>query len=192
MNWKDILMNLGKTINEELESCFIYYDKSKVKDNWLGYDPCTDEAIEKKEKELNVVLPESYKKFLKTSNGFKQISTFAGHLLPIEKIGFLKDLEPYLYEVYELEESDVSDEDYFNYTASQVTVNFRIEYLLTSIVISQDVEGAVVMLNPNIKFGKEWEAWIFSNSNPGPERFKSFKELISKEHESTLRLLKKK
>lgn len=192
MEWNEILNSLSKTINEELESSFIYYDKSKIKNNWLGYNPTTDIEIEKKEKELNVELPESYKNFLKTSNGFKQISTFAGHLLPIEKIGFLKDLEPDLYEVYELEEFDVSDEDYFNYTDSQVTVNFRIEFLLSAIVISLNVDGTVVLLNPQIKFGKEWEAWVFSNSNPGPERFKSFKELILKEHESTLRLLKNK
>ena len=137
-------------------------------------------------------LPKSYKEFLRITNGFKQISLFAGHLLPVQEIGWLKNLVPDLYEVYELEEFEVSNEDYFNYSDSQDSVKFRVEYLLNSIVVSKDVEGSIILLNPQIKFENEWEAWLYASWYPGASRFKSFKELIYEEFKSTERLIKEK
>ena len=44
--------------------------------------------------------------------------------------------------------------------------------------ISDSLEGEVLLLNPKVKFGNEWEAWYFANYLPGAIRFKSFKEML--------------
>lgn len=190
MNWKEVLENISVTVNKRIDLNSIYYDKSEIENDWLGYPPCSNQNIIQKEKELGITLPVSYRDFLLTSNGFKQISLFAGHLLPLNEIGKLEEKEKFIYDLYkyELDSHEVSDKDYFNYE-NQNSVNFRVEYLLESIVISKNVDGVIILLNPNIKFEKEWEAWTFGNWYPGAHRYKSFKELILDEINTTIELL---
>lgn len=40
-----------------------------------------------------------------------------------------------------------------------------------------------------VKFGEEWEAWVYANWFPGAKRYKSFRELIETEFYSTLKLI---
>jgi hypothetical protein len=73
---------------------------------------------------------------------------------------------------------EISDEEYYDYSNNQDSCKIREKYLKTALQISDSLEGDVLLLNPKVKFGKEWEAWWFSNAMPGAMRFKSFKELL--------------
>lgn len=160
--------------------------------NWLGFEGASDSQIELLEKRLNTNLPPSYKEFLKVSNGFKQLNCFVRDILPIEKIDWLKISDPTLYELYSTEflnSFNATDEEYFIYGEDQKTTDFRSEYLINSLAISGWGDAAILLLNPKVKFGDEWEAWMFATWHLGPVRYKSFEQLMREEYASYLELI---
>ena len=170
----------------------IYYDKSSITDNWLGYPPADDSKILEKEKELGLTLPKSYKDFLKASNGFRQISFFTGNLCPIGNVDWLSNTDSDFLNMFsEGDDINITDQDYYNYSETQRSEFFRLEYLKNSIRISEWTDGSLVLLNPKIKFGEEFEAWVYANWYPGAKRFKSFEDLILDALKETHELLKK-
>src|SRR5688572_19945783 len=130
---------------------------------WLGYAGISESDIIKHEERLQIKLPPSYKEFLKTSNGFKQLNTYVWDILPLDKINWLKSFDPSFYELYATEHKDsfnASDEEYFVYGENQSSTDFRSKYLIESLAVSSWGDAAIVLLNPNVKFGEEWEAWV--------------------------------
>jgi hypothetical protein len=188
-DWKKLLQTMSTTINTRLEDNMIYYDKAAVKGDWLGFERTTLESIEAKEKSLGIAFPHSYREFLLTSNGFRQISLFAGNLCPVSEVGWLKDKDPEFIEIINQFDYHVSDEDYYVYGENQRAENLKSEYLKKTLQISEWVDGSVILLNPNVKFGEEWEAWIYANWYPGAHRYKSFRELIEDEFYATVEIL---
>ena len=84
----------------------------------------------------------------------------------------------------------IPDEDYFVYGEHQKEV-FRLEYLQTALEISDSIESAVYLLNPQVvTVDGEWEAWFLA-SWEGARRYRSFWEMMQDEHrrflESNLR-----
>jgi hypothetical protein len=190
MKWKERLELMSKAIHNKVIENMIYYAKSSVKNDWLGFPPATDEEIKQKEELLGVKLPNSYKEFLKVSNGFLQISHFSGHILPVSKIDWIGVREQEFVEIMKgIGLSDVPDDEYFVYGDDQRSEWFRDEYLINSIAISEFVDGSIVLLNPNVWYGEECEAWLYASWYPGAYRYKSFEDLMEKEYQSTLRLL---
>jgi len=189
MNWKDFLTDVSKAVinsNDLLEEF-----KEKQSSNWLGNDPITDKDIMYHEDRLKTVLPPSYKAFLKESNGFKQLSCFIWNILPLDKVRWLKDFDPDFYWLYanELNDFNPIDEIYFTYGEEQNTVNFRSDYLTKTLAVSGWGDSAILLLNPEVKFGDEWEAWMFANWYPGATRYKSFEELMKVEYSGYLKLI---
>jgi hypothetical protein len=194
MNWQEILLELSVLINNQADENMIYYDESLVEDNWLGYSPASNEEIQLKEQELGVTLPESYINFLKTSNGFKQISLFSGNLLPVSKIDWIENKDKEFCDITRRFSGDltVPDTDYFVYDDTQRFEFYRTKYLLNSVMISDWTDGSVILLNPNVWTGNECEAWVFANWMPGAQRYKSFEDLITGELKSTIELINRK
>ena len=139
--------------------------------------PITDEIIQQIELKLGVTLPPSYLEFLKYSNGLLLPDQFT-NLLPLENIDWFNTLNQEWVEAWDNEDDDVTDEKYFVYGKEQDVVWMRNRYLKTALQISDSVDGDVLLLNPEVTFGEEWEAWLFGNTLPGAIRFKSFKELL--------------
>jgi hypothetical protein len=139
--------------------------------------PIREEVIIEVESKLNVTLPPSYIEFLKYSNGLLLPDTFT-NILPLENVDWFYTLNQEWVDIWGEDEVESSDEKYFIYGKEQDTVWMRNRYLKTALQISDSTEGDVLLLNPEVKFGEEWEAWWFSNSLPGALRFKSFKELL--------------
>ena len=189
MNWKSILERLSQAIHTRVESNMIYYDKADVHDNWLGFPPASPELINAKEQEQEVALPPSYREFLLTTNGFRQISFFSGGLFSVDRIGWTKDVDPDFLKILNEFDAPVSDEQYFVYGDKQRSELFRLEYLNATLQVSEWVDGSVILLNPLVKFGDEWEAWVYANWHPGAHRYRSFRELIEAQLISTLELL---
>ncbi|MTB53532.1 SMI1/KNR4 family protein [Lewinella sp. W8] len=191
MEWEELLVDLSKMIQFGIHRNLRVYDESEVENNWLGFPPAPTWAIEKREKDLGIRLPPSYIDFLRVTNGFRQISHFAGRLLPIERIDYLKNIDSDLFDLY-LEEVDrtISPSDQKDYSNNQRSVFFNVDHLLSSIAISERVEGSIILLNPQVKSGEEWEAWIFANWYPGAHRYKSFKMLVEDQYDATKKLIK--
>lgn len=188
MNWKIFLDDVSKTIINSDDLLNEYKEEPPL--DWLGYTPVSDQDIQKHEARLQTTLPPSYKSFLKETNGFRQLSGFTGDIMPLDKIDWLKNFDPNFYKLYaeEFNNLTISDEEYFVYGEEQETVNFRSEYLIKTLAISGWYDSAILLLNPEVKFGDEWEAWMFANWYPGAVRCKSFEELMKEEYSSYLEL----
>jgi hypothetical protein len=189
MDWKSHLTNISYTLAQS-EDLLQEYQSDNL--NWLGFDGTSDADIQDNERRLNTILPPSYKEFLKVSNGFKQLNCFVWDILPVDKIDWLKTADPTLFDLYskEFKDSfDATDEEYFVYGEDQKTTDFRSEYLVNSLAISGWGDAAILLLNPQVKFGDEWEAWMFATWHLGPVRYKSFEELMREEYSSYLELI---
>jgi hypothetical protein len=190
VDWINLLQKISLTIHNKVEDNMIYYDKSIIANSWLGFDRADLKTIEEKEKSLDTKLPPSYKEFLLTTNGFKQISLFSGDLYPVELIDWTKKKDPDFLEIFnEHDDITICEEDYFIYGDDQRSENFKVSFLNETLQISEWVDGSVILLNPMVKFGEEWEAWIYANWFPGARRYQSFSELIEREFYSSLKLI---
>ena len=191
MNWKEFLIDVSTTLfsNDDLLTEF----REKRNSNWLGFDGVSEVELEFHEGRLNTKLPPSYREFLKASNGFLQLNSFVWNLLPIQDVQWLKQFDESFHNLYEKEFNNfnATDEEYFIYGNDQRTTDFRSEYLIKSLAISGWGDASIILLNPEVKFGDEWEAWMFAVWLLGPARYKSFEDLMKEEYSSYLDLLGK-
>ncbi len=134
------------------------------------------------EARLGVSLPETYKGFLRCSNGFSGFGMNPLHLRPVEEIDWFAAEQQDWIDIWTDAHAGgptVPDEDYFVYGDAQDCVNLRVAYLRSALQISDVSEGAVYLLNPQVKSDTgEWEAWFFANWLPGAARFRSFRDLV--------------
>ena len=178
MDWKRFLTDVSITLMSGENLLPEYRDS--VTTQWLGYEGATASQISKREQELQITFPPSYKQFLQTSNGFRQVGSFIWDIMPVENITWLKDFDEDFYAMYvdDIKTESLSDEKHFVYGEEQDVVRFKAEYLCNSLVISAWGDAAILLLNPAVKFGDEWEAWMYATWYPGAVRYKSFEELM--------------
>lgn len=125
-----------------------------------------------------------------TSNGFRQISLFSGGLYPVEGIDWTKKKDPEFLAIFEKHDDiPVTEDDYFVYGEDQRSVVFKTAFLKETLQISEWVDGSVILLNPMVKFGEEWEAWLYANWFPGTHRYRSFRDLVEGEYYDSVKLI---
>jgi hypothetical protein len=135
------------------------------------------------EQRLGVRLPPSYREFLRVTNGWDGDGIACGPLLPIEKIGWLRDLDPDLAEDWSssYEGLSIPDEDYFVYGKGQDPAHLRTEYLPDTLQIGEYDDGTY-LLNPHVRAPDgEWEAWYLAAWLPGAKRCRSFWDLVNRQ-----------
>ena len=192
MDWKNFLQKVSDTV---IQSGDLLDRFSDADGNWLGFNGLSDKEIKNEEIHLGTNLPPSYKAFIETINGFKQLSCFVWDILPIEKIDWLKNVDPGLVEVYTVmfkDEFETTDEEYFVYGEEQQPTTFRSSYFESCLAVSGYGDATILLLNPEIKFGEEWEAWMYAPWNLGLNRYQSFEQLMIGEFEGYLEVLKDK
>jgi len=164
-------------------------DKEAIANKWLGYPPATEQEIQNKERLLGTLLPPSFKEFLLTSNGFKQVSIFQDNLFPIDKVDWAKNTEQqWWFDLLEQNDFEVPDEIYFVYGQEQAPAMYSDKYLKHSLKVSERYDGMCVFLNPMIKDGEEWEVLVYATWYPGTKRYRSFKEYLLETHEINVAL----
>lgn len=73
------------------------------------------------------------------------------------------------------------------YGEEQDCVTLRTKYLKTALAISEGIDAAIYLFNPQIVTeAGEWEAWFFSNELPGAIRYQSFPEMMQAERTQVL------
>jgi hypothetical protein len=181
MTWKDILTQINpnyfsqqtdESLGELVQQGFL--DAETAKNKWLGNHPCYAEQIRNLESRLAVALPPSFKEFLFVSNGFKSIASLTGDIFSTEKIDWVINTEQEWLDILGGFHRPVSDEEYFDYSGNQDSAYFRSEYIKDCLKISEWQDGVIVLLNPTIKHGAEWEVIEHGTWYPGAYRYKSF------------------
>jgi hypothetical protein len=117
------------------------------------------EEIADAERRLGTTLPAGYRSFLATTNGFGPIGHFVRRLRPVGEISWLRDEDPELIRIWVEATGD--------------------DALAATLVVSDDEDGARVLLNPAVVDDEgEWEAWFFAHWVPGAEVYSSLRALV--------------
>lgn len=157
-----------------------------INTKWLGYPGLIQDEIISLENSLGTVLPNSYRNFLAASNGWKMLDIEDTKLWSKQQVGWLAAKNQELIndwtEFTSEDDSNIPDEEYFVYGEEQDSTSLRSEYLQTALEIGNDGDGGVILLNPQIKFEEEWEAWFFASWLPGAERYKSFQNFMQEKY----------
>lgn len=142
------------------------------------------QEIEKKENQLGITLPESYRHFLMASNGWIQpnLDDYDGEFLAIEDVSLFSERFPDFYSIIiQTNNSPVVRQSIYmeNYSSNQDPAFFDDDHIRGSIVISSDLGPATYLINTNLSTPEnELEVWHYASSHPGAFRFVSFAHLM--------------
>jgi len=99
--WREFLSSysddyLRMATDEEL-ACL---DDVQRANRWLGYQPAGEEAVGVAEERLDVRLPPSYRNFLLTSNGWRDIDPELSEMFRVDEIGWFAEKESQLLDAW--------------------------------------------------------------------------------------------
>ncbi len=156
LSWKQLLDKISKIA---IKQKIIDFSEDILVKKSLSKSPATKEEINTAENRLEIILPDDYKKFLLTSNGFECFSYTGVTLAPIDKVDFLIKVDKQLVGIW------ANSMDEINMTFG--------DKLKRSIIIGGLEEVQQLLLIP-LK-NKKWECWHFSSWRPGEVVYESFR-----------------
>jgi hypothetical protein len=179
--WWQTLAGLSRRLLASEENR-IRIDEAVVKSGWLGLPPASDGEIAHLERRLRKTLPPSFRQYLRVSNGWLRGPSYPERWYGTHEIGWFRDLEPEYVRIWSEEIDPVSDEEYLVYGPKQEAPAIRHEYVATCLQVSEQIDGYVYLLNPEVISPEgEWEAWLFGSKLPGAIRYRSWRELVAAE-----------
>lgn len=188
LEWKSYLQGCSRQIIEDGDDAGSpTLPETVVQSGWLGYEGASPKAIQQAEIRLGVRLPPSLRLFYSVTNGWRTVGCFIWEVLPLEKLGWIADLETDMWEMaVSLEEQNAHYErvDLREWAYEEGTRVKR------SLVIAQDGDASTWLLDPLTVSAKgEWSGGRWSSWNPGMEWVAgSFEQLFRDEYETYLRL----
>jgi len=113
-----------------------------------AFAPATEPQIAREEARLGVRLPPSLRSFYLQSNGHGVVGNFIWAVRSVEQLGWLRDVEPHLYDLVFEDDAPVA----------------------RSLVVSGEADASWWLLDPGDVDGRgEWRAGRWSSWNPGME-----------------------
>jgi hypothetical protein len=156
LSWRELLNKLSRLA---IEQKTMEFSEDVLQRKSLSRPPASKEKVKLLEHRLNLTLPEDYRKFLLTSNGFESFSSTGVTLASAEKVDFLRNVDEQLIDIWADSMDDINPE--FG------------EKLKNSIIIGGHEEEQQLLLIPLQKSG--WECWHFSSWMPGEVVYQSFR-----------------
>jgi hypothetical protein len=186
--WRPLLEQWSREILTSDDEYQASLPEEAVASGWLGYPGATPEQIAAAEQRLGTHLPPSYRAFLAVTNAWRRTTPFIDQLWSTEQVEWFR--------VRHQEWIDDWRQGAAAYQRTQPAPRSPppvedplLAELASALAISDVGDGAIYLLNPMVATpAGEWEAWFFSNWNPGAQRHRSFWELMPAEHETFLRL----
>jgi hypothetical protein len=150
---------------------------------WLGFEGATEAQILAAEARIGRSLPPSYRDFLATSNGWRNVGGLIDRAWSTDKIEWFKVRNQEWIDAYTgPAAAALVGADDGVYGADQDPASFNAMHLETALEISDTGDSAILLLNPMVVTPDgEWEAWFFANWLPGANRYRSFPELMEGE-----------
>jgi hypothetical protein len=153
-----------------------------VRSGWLGFPGASEDAIASAEKRIGRALPESYRDFLRVSNGWRRGPSLPPRWFGTGDFDWFRIKEPESLRIWTEDSYEVPDEKYFDYGPKQDPATMRSEYLIECLQLAEPFDGYVYLLNPAVVTPDgEWEAWLFGPKLPGATRYRSWRELVWQE-----------
>ena len=178
-HWHELLQSWSRHILATAD--FRDYLPGEVIDKqnlWIGYPGAGEEQIVQAERRLKTRLPESYREFLKISNGWPTGGPYVTRILPVEEIEWVSARKRDWLEGWKLGMRLGSGSG--DLSAIEEGLGFDIRTLESGLEISDEDMG-VYLLIPGLKsVDGEWEAWCFEGET-GVNRYPSFWELMQAE-----------
>ncbi|WP_120275255.1 SMI1/KNR4 family protein [Mangrovibacterium diazotrophicum] len=155
-------MTLNSIAEQMLRLAEFEYSESQIKLKWFGNEPATLNIIEENEKRLEIKLPEDYKDFLLIANGFHAFNTVEPTFHPVNKIDYLKNIDPELIKIW------------------KQTGNVEIgEILEQSIIIAGIGEEQLFLIIPPDSKNTNWRYWKFASWIPGEEPYNDLNQYFN-------------
>ena len=192
--WRRLLEDLNLTVLENHNLASSLPDEV-LQSGWLGFNPADESAIAATEARLNVLLPASLRTFYAVTNGWRIVGNLIWDILPVEKLGWLVDSEPTLYNlVSEIDSPNLLKEisparDLSSLSTEGTTEdNYRYEQgtrVKRSLVLNSRGDDSIWLLDPETHtpdgewLGGRWSSWT-------PGMFWSdeiFEDLVRSEYE---------
>jgi SMI1 / KNR4 family (SUKH-1) len=151
---------------------------------WLGFAGASEEEIAAAETRLGKKLPPSYRSFLKVTNGWRTTGFFIDRLWGTDKIDWFR-----VRHAEWIADWNLGASQYPPRTPEEALRDLDSDghYLPSAVEISDVGDSAIYLLNPEIVAADgEWQAWFFSNWNPGAVRHRSFQEMMVAERKNFL------
>jgi hypothetical protein len=190
-DWQALLADWNKELLSD-EEIIADLPPEVVQSQWLGFEPASEQQIQRAERRLGMSLPPSYRTFMQTTNGWRMTGHFVYRVRQSHEIDWFrienKDWAATVIESYSSLEP-IADDEYFIYGEGQRSPVYRTEYLLSALQISDIGDSALYLLNPEVQTSTgEWEAWFFANWSPGADRYRSFWEMMKHEYQAYIEL----
>ena len=142
---------------------------------WMGYPGAGEEQIAQAEACLKTRLPESYREFLKVSNGWPTGGPYVTRILPVEEVEWVSARKRDWLEGWKL--GFGSDDP----SVFREIMGFDLRLLESGLEISDEGDIGVYLLMPGLKSADgEWEAWCFEGET-GVKQYHSFWNLMQDE-----------
>lgn len=163
LSWEQLLHKISASAISQNTGDFS--DEAKAI-NYLGKPPASASEIEDAEKRLQLTLPEDYKQFLLTSNGFDSIVSPGGITISsIDRVDYFINADRILVEIW------MGNPEKYSTLFS--------EKLGNSIIIGGHTEEQQLLLIP--LGNQQWECWHLSPFTPGETIYPNFRFYMEEE-----------
>ena len=168
-DWKPLLSDLSEVVmslESFDESMLQFYGVPELTDadresKWLGFPPASEAQIGETESRLGIKLPPSLRDFYLVSNGWRQISDFVYEIVPVEKLNWIREVDPEFCELVE-DSFDLPDLEYCR-EESETAV-------LRSVCLAQKGDATTLLIDPeNQTENGEWIVGAWASWHPGIE-----------------------
>jgi len=149
--------------------------KNQLDSLWIGYDPATENEIDSLENRLGIQLPKDYKDFIQITNGFFAASSVEPSFCALEKVDYLKHVDPELYETW--------------ISTGNIEVGNKLK---TALKVGGFNEEQYFFLIPPSKENSNWEYWFFASWAPGETKYNSLNQYFNNVLETTIMFCNKK
>lgn len=143
--------------------------KNQLDSLWIGYEPATVKEIDLLEIRLGIKLPKDYTDFIQITNGFFAASSVEPSFCSLEKVDYLRNVDPELYEIW--------------ISTGNIEVGNKLK---TAIMVGGFDEEQYFFLIPPSKENLNWEYWFFAAWAPGETVYHSLIQYFNNVLETTI------
>ena len=181
--WREFLHKLSRLLLDiEIKEGFDerFFSPEEHECGYLGFDGASEAQIVAAETRLGARLPDSYRTFLKVSNGWPLMSYNAqpGKLWSSEELFWVRDNDPNEVMIWTEGDNAVTTlEEHLSCRNDEYSPPYNADYIQNLLSISDYGDASDLYLSPEVlDENGEWECWRFANWLPGAARYQSFEQ----------------